>query len=109
MKLSNFARPYPILGIKGAFNDNAQVSFNLDVEHVKENFVFKVALSLDDPAILGLIKAKRASYAFEIDCVKTYFRKVFKSPDQSFEVEIPKVSLVGRNIPIFLSVVVEKG
>lgn len=108
MKLSNFAIPYPILGIKGAFNDNVQVRFNLDIEHVKENFVFKVTLSLDDPTILGLIKDKRARYAFEIDCVKTYFRKVFKSLDPSFEVEIPKVSLVGRNIPIFLSVVVEE-
>lgn len=105
MKLSNFAIPYPILGIDGAFNESVHVESNLTFESTNEAYTFIVVLSIDDPTILKLIQDRKAKYACEIDCTKTYYRETFLSSESSFEVTIPKVSLVGK-VQIFLSIVV---
>lgn len=105
MKLSDFTIPYPILGIEGAFNDSVSVGSELDFETYQDNYVFKINLLLDDPTIVDLINKKKAAYACEVDCVKTYYRKTFKSSDASFSISIPKTSLVG-SVQFFLSVVV---
>lgn len=105
MKLSDYAIPYPILGVKGAFDDNVIVKSNLSFESKKDDYIFKVDLETDDSLILELIKDGKAHYSCEVDCTTTYYRKAFLSPDPLFEIIIPKVSLVGR-VPFFFSVVV---
>lgn len=105
MKLSNYAIPYPILGIKGAFNDSVLVKSDLRFESKKDDYIFKVELKTDDPKILELIKDEKAQYSCEVDCTTTYYRKAFLSKSPSFDITIPKVSLVGR-VPFFFSVVV---
>lgn len=105
MKLSNFAIPYPILGIKGAFNDSVLVKSDLRFEYKKDDYIFTVELKTDDSKILELIKDGKAQYSCEVDCTTTYYRKAFLSKSPSFDITIPKVSLVGR-VPFFFSVVV---
>ena len=105
MKLSNFTIPYPILGIDGAFNENVIANKELKFESTKDNYVFKITLNTDEDTILQLIDKKKACYAFEVDCPKTFFRKTYKSPDSSFSVTIPKVSLAG-SVDLFFSIVV---
>ena len=105
MILSNYAIPYPILGIDGAFSDEVHVSSDLKFEIDKNNYIFKVSLSLNDPEIIRLINDNKARYACEIDCAKTYYRETFLSPDGSFAITIPRTSLVG-NTQFFFSVVV---
>ena len=105
MKLSNYAIPYPILGIEGAFSDNIHVGSDLKFEMDTNNYIFKISLSLDDPLIIQLIEDQKARYACEVDCAKTYFRETFLSPDESFAITIPRTSLVG-NTQLFFSVVI---
>lgn len=107
MKLSKYEIPYPILGIKGAFNENAQVSHEMELRSTQTEYEITLKISIDDPEILELIRNGNALYACEVDCPKTFYRKTFKSQDNGFKVTIPKVSLVG-NVQIFLSVVIEK-
>lgn len=105
MKLSNFTIPYPILGIEGAFNENVVVNKELKFESTKDNYVFKITLNTNESTILDLIDKKKACYALEVDCPKTFFRETYKSPDSSFSVTIPKVSLAG-SVDLFFSIVV---
>jgi hypothetical protein len=105
MKLSDFSIPYPILGINGAFNDNVSIESNLDFEMSTTDYTFKVSLKLDEPAIIELIKDRKASYSCEVDCVKTYYRETFMSHESNFAIAIPRTSLVG-SVQFFFSVVV---
>lgn len=105
MKLSNYAIPYPILGIKGAFDDNVLLKSDLRFESKKDDYVFTVELVTDDSQILELIKQGKAQYSCEVDCTSTYYRKAFLSSTPVFDITIPKVSLVGR-VPFFFSIVV---
>lgn len=107
MKLSNFAIPYPILGINGAFKEDVVCESNLEFESKKEEYVFKVSLSIDDPTILGYIRDGYAQYACEMDCAKTFYRHIYKSSEPSFHLKIPKKMFVGK-VQVFLSVVVVK-
>ena len=105
MKISDFAIPYPILGIPGAFNDSVQIEKDLGFESSQNDYIFKITLSIDDETILGFINDKKAAYACEVDCGKSYYRQAFLSHDPSFNISIPKTSLVG-NVQLFFSIVV---
>ena len=108
MKLSNYSIPYPILGIAGAFNDNVLIKKELSFESTKDNYIFKITLTTDDPTLLQLIREGKASYACEIDSPKTFFRETYKSKDPSFSITIPKVSLIGNDVSLFYSIVVNE-
>lgn len=108
MKLSNYAIPYPILGIEGAFNENVLIKKDLNFESTKDNYIFKITLTTDDPTLLQLVNEGKASYACEIDSPKTYFREIYKSKEASFSITIPKVSLVGDDVSLFFSIVVNE-
>lgn len=105
MKMSEFSIPYPILGINGAFNDNVSIESNLDFEKSASDYTFKVSLKLDEPVITKLINEGKASYACEVDCVKTYYRETYMSKKPNFAIAIPRTSLVG-SVQFFFSVVV---
>ncbi len=105
MKLTKFVLPYPVLGINGAFDDNCVVDSKMTLETTQENFIFHIILKMDDDIIKHLINEKKASFSCEIDCVKTYYRKVLFSSITEFQVQIPRISLVGR-VQLFFSVVV---
>ncbi len=105
MKLSDFAIPYPILGIDGAFNDTVHVKRSFEFKSLKDDYVFTIELTIDDSQILELINQGKAKYSCEVDCSSTYFRKAFLSQVSSFNITIPKVSLVGK-VPFFFSIVV---
>ena len=107
MKLTKFMLPYPVLGINGAFNDHCDVDNNMTLETTQDNFIFHVKLKIDDETIKSLIKETKASFSCEIDCSKTYYREVFFSNESEFQVQIPRVSLVG-NVHLFFSVVAIK-
>ena len=108
MKLSNYSIPYPILGIEGAFNENVLLKKELSFESTKENYIFKVNLMTDDPILLQMVSEGKASYACEVDSPKTFFRETYKSKVPSFSVTIPKGSLVGNDVSLFFSIVVNE-
>ncbi len=107
MKLTKFMLPYPVLGINGAFNDHCDVDNNMTLETTQDNFIFHVKLKIDDETIKSLINETKASFSCEIDCSKTYYREVFFSNKAEFQVQIPRVSLVG-SVHLFFSVVAIK-
>lgn len=105
MKLTKFVIPYPILGIEGAFEEHCIAESTMTFETTITDFIFHIHLQIEDELILSLIKDKKAAFSCEVDCVKTYYRKVFLTKDKEFTVEIPRTSLVG-NTDFFFSVVV---
>ena len=62
----------------------------------------------DDPILLQMVSEGKASYACEVDSPKTFFRETYKSKVPSFSVTIPKVSLVGNDVSLFFSIVVNE-
>ena len=108
MKLTDFAIPYPILGIDGHFEDGCTCEHSFDMTLTKSYYNFNIKLKMDNATILNLIQEGKAVYACEVDCSKTFFRKVYTTQEDSFTVQIPRVNLVGKDISFFLSVVLVK-
>lgn len=106
MKLSEYTIPYPILGIEGDFNDQVMSSSAWELGHTGKEYVIRLSFHVDDNGILDLVHKKKACFACEVDCSKTFYRRVFEYPEPSFEISIPKVSL-GGNVHLFFSVVVK--
>ena len=107
MKLTKFVMPYPVLGIEGAFEDNCVVNSTMTFETTLTKFVFHIHLQMDDEMIMSLIQDDKASFSCEVDCAKTYYRRVFLPKDKDFVIEIERSSLVG-NVQFFFSVVATK-
>lgn len=107
MKLSNYAIPYPVLGIEGMYNKDSIVEYSFAMTPSMETYTFFIEYKMNDDMILDLVKKGLANFCCEVDCAKTYYRKVFKCDKATFEVEIPKTSLVG-NVLFFFSVVLAK-
>lgn len=105
MKLTNYIIPYPVLGLEGAFNEGCEVNVSLEFETTTSLFKFHVNMELNDKTILTLINDGKANFACEIDCSKTFFRRVFNYNKNTFTIEIPRTSLVG-DVNFFFSVVV---
>ena len=106
MKISDFAIPYPILGIEGAFSNEINIAYDVEFESYPDKYNFNISFTLNEPNILELIQEGKASYACEMDCAKTFFRETYKSQEANFTVSIPKTAVVG-DVLLFLSVVVE--
>lgn len=104
MKLTKYMLPYPVLGLDGAFNDNCHVSVSLTFETTLANFVFHVKLEMDDSIIQGFINEGKAAFSCEVDCSKTFYRKVFLSKKKDFDIEIPRTALLG-DVNFFFSAV----
>ncbi len=104
MKLTKFVMPYPVLGIEGAFRDGCVVNSRMTFETTLTTFIFHVQLQMDDEMIMELIQKGQASFSCEVDCAKTYYRKIFLSKDKKFVIELDRTSLVG-NVQFFFSVV----
>lgn len=73
-------------------------------ETTLDNFIFHIHLTMDDDHILKLIKDDKAVFACEVDCPKTYYRKIFESKELEFQIQINRTTLVG-NVQFFFSVV----
>ena len=105
MKLTKYTMPYPILGIGGDFEEGCIVSKKLTFNADTTLYHFNIELTLNDQTILGYINDDKAIYACEVDCPKTFYRKIFTSKDNKFSLEIHKDALMG-NVNFFFSVVV---
>lgn len=105
MKLSNFYIPYPVLGINGSFEGKSFAnckSFTFETTHDK--FVFNLDLELKDRTIEQLIIDGKAAFSCEVDCVKTYFKNIWKGKYSKSQFEILRTDLVGK-VDFFFSVV----
>lgn len=107
MKISNYIIPYPILGLENSFGEKYKVDSVFSFESDTETYRFNVELKLDELNILKLINDDYAKYACEIDCPKTYFRKIFSAKENKFTIEIRKDALAG-DVNFFFSVVAVK-
>ena len=104
MKLTKYMFPYPVLGLEGAFKEGCKAESLMTFETEPEDFCFNIEFEINDPQILSLIQDGSAAFACEVDCVRTYYREVFKTDKNRFRIKIPRVSLVGQVI-FFFSVV----
>lgn len=105
MKLTKYVLPYPVLGIDGAFEKSCIATGTMTSDLTPTHYKFNVQLSMDDETIKALIDDKKAAYACEVDCPKTYFRKVYISQSNKFSFAIPRTSLIGESVPFFFSVI----
>ncbi|MCR4799343.1 MAG: hypothetical protein K5860_02430 [Bacteroidales bacterium] len=104
MKLNEFSIPYPILGIDGAFNDSSNIDYDMSFQCAEDKFEFRIEYKIQDDTIINLIEEGKAKYSCEIDCSKTFYRKIFNTKEKDCVISIPCTSLVGK-VHFFLSVV----
>ncbi len=104
MKLTKYVIPYPVLGIEHAFKEGCVANCEMTFETTQTKFVFHIHLHMNDQNIQSRIENGEALFSCEIDCPKTYYRKVFPSKEKNFVIEIDRTALVG-NVQFFFSVV----
>lgn len=99
MKSSLRALPYPILGRLDDFLDSdfqTTIDFDKrrsgDVEHV----VMSYAFLMSNDSVLDLIKSKVATYALDITCPDTLYRRVFYCTESFGEIEFLPGELYGK-------------
>lgn len=98
MKLNNISFPYPVLrqgydDILPSLPDDAIV---ISVDKNETDFTFDISLNYDNSDIEELVKKGKATYACEIDCIKTVWRKSFFSKTKKFRITIPRRDLSGN-------------
>ncbi len=90
--------PYPILGHRNGIDSNASASF--DGGKAGEDYEWSFTIEHDNNDIAKLIRSGKATYACEVDCSGTNFRKCFyPSPGEGSEtitVRIPANAVGGR-------------
>ena len=100
---NNVRFPYPVLGLE----DNMTVSpICVEGELIKIDGFYKIQylIDLDDDYIAQLIKVGKASFACEVDCSTTFYRKCFLRQSSDLSVEIPE-GLVADDFTISITVV----
>lgn len=98
MKLNNISFPYPVLrqgydDILPSLPDDAIVIL---VDKNETDFTFNIALNYDNSDIEELVKSGKATYACEIDCIKTVWRESFFSKSKDFTIKISRRDLSGN-------------
>lgn len=104
MNLTKYILPYPVLGIEGDFISTDKVDRTLSVQMTQKDYQFTVKYEIQNKTILSLIKKGLAKFCCEVDCVKTYYRKVYESDNNEFSFDIPRTSLVG-DVSFFYSII----
>ena len=99
MKSSLRALPYPILGRSDDFVDSdfqTTVDFDKRSDGDLEHIVMSYAFLMSNDSVLDLIEKRVASYALDIACTDTLFRKVIHCESSSGEVDFSPGELYGK-------------
>lgn len=88
--------PNPVLGNGDNYRitlDQNVITFS-EVEKDYQNFYCTVTLNLTDEIILNLIKAQKAAFFCEIDCIKTNYRTSSYAYEKVLQLKIPRAFVV---------------
>lgn len=107
---ANSSFPHPVLGInKGVFPDLEEDALSvISIEEHDEDYVYTFNLSQHNEQIQQYIEERRAQYICEVDCNKTFYKKIHKSNEPIIIVHIKKTDVVGH-IDFSFFVVTTKG
>lgn len=102
MKIKNIKLPYPVLGM----GDDVQPLPTLNVVKSadKLKYCFDITFDMQNEDIRQLVDDGKAQYVCEVDCIGTYFRKSFSSPEPHIVVELKRNQVMGE-ITFFCSIV----
>lgn len=104
MNLNNLSLPYPVLGVSDDILPLPGLPVIQPVPNDPLEHIITISLETNNPHINNLIKERKAIYACEVECRKTFFRESFTSSDPTFTIRFPRKSVAG-NIVITPTVV----
>lgn len=94
MKNKDVCFPYPVLGIGDDVGPKPSITAQITEE--KEFFVVKIAIKMLNEDILRLIQEQSAIFSCEIDCPATFYRRIERSYEPSFEIKICRTDVAKR-------------
>ena len=94
MKNKDVCYPYPVLGIGDDVGPKPSVKPQITEE--KDDFVIHLDLEMLNEDILKLIKDQYATFACEIDCPTTFYRRIETSTEPSFDIRIKRKDVAKR-------------
>ena len=94
MKNKDVCFPYPVLGIGDDVGPKPSLTAQITEE--KEFFIVKINLDMQNEDITKLIQEESAVYSCEIDCPATFFRRIERSSEPSFEIKIRRTDVARR-------------
>lgn len=87
MRINNRQFPHPVLASYS--DDIVGCEFKADFQKLLiDNFKYKVKIDLSNDDLFKLISEKNAYYAVHVECPSTRYRKLFKSTDNEFDIEV---------------------
>jgi hypothetical protein len=93
MEINKRTYPHPVLA---EFNDDYQQAiFQPSVQISGNKAFYKIQMNCktSSKALNQLISEKKAAYAVHVECSSTRYRALFKSFEESFEIDIPVVDI----------------
>lgn len=94
MKNKDVCYPYPVLGIGDDVGPKPSVKPQITEE--KDDFVIHIDLEMLNADILKLIKDQYATFACEIDCPATFYRRIETSTEPAFDIRIKRKDVAKR-------------
>lgn len=91
MKAKNISYPYPVLGN----DDDVMGTLDPSFKHVlkRDNIVLKSRFSLKNKTLERLIKEKKAAYTVEVECSRTFYRKLFSTFEPEADFLLPSTAV----------------
>lgn len=109
MKFSGYSFPHPVLGLGDDFiGVKPTVNLSYDDKTDKENYVLTIQYSLINEELNHLIKDSKLSFACEITCSATLYRKLYTTNHEIQEIRIAKNELRNQVNLLFLIVANEQ-
>ena len=97
MKLNNISFPYPVLGVRDdVYPLLKEDCVQMEVSTTPDTYIFDVTLRQENADITKLIKEGYAEYSCEIDCQKAFLRECVSSPNETFQIVLPRRKVNGR-------------
>ena len=94
MKNKNVSFPYPVLGIG---DDVAPTpSLKPTIKLGKDDFIIHFDIEMDNEDILKLVQQNSAIFACEIDCPTTFYSRIERSSEPSFDFKIKRKDVAKR-------------
>lgn len=94
MKNKDVCFPYPVLGIGDDVGPKPSISAQITEEG--DYFVVRISLKMLNEDIMRLIREQSALFSCEIDCPATFYRRIERSTEPSFEIKICRTDVARR-------------
>lgn len=98
MRLNDISFPYPVLGIaddvRPLLKEDAVVFDSPKSD--ANNFYFHIHLHQRNKDIADYIELGRAEYTCEVSCIRTFYRRCFKSSTPDIDITIGRKEICGR-------------